>query len=70
MSAITFATLRGVDVNKRTVTTNFYSLKGIRFGHNMSSCLFSFSVLATSWPKLRLAIIECMFLTFSLRFSC
>ena len=27
-------------------------------------------LLATSWPKWRFAIIECMFQTFSLRFSC
>ena len=35
---------RGVDVHKRTVTMHSCSLlQGIRFGHNISSCLFSFS---------------------------
>ena len=37
---------RGVDVKKRTVTMHSYSvLQGIRFGHYMSCCLFSFSYI-------------------------
>ena len=33
--------------------------------------LFSLYLLATFWPKIfRFAILECMFLTFSLRLSC
>ena len=37
---------RGVDFNKRTVMNHFYSLqKDIRFGHNISSCLLSFSFI-------------------------
>ena len=37
---------RGVDSYKRTVTTHSCSsLKGVRFGHYMSSCLFSFSFI-------------------------
>ena len=54
---------RGVDVNKRTVTTQFYRfLQGKRFDHNMASLLIFLSfLLATSWPKLRLATNECKF---------
>ena len=37
---------RGVDVNKRTATKHSYSLiQGMRFGHYMDSCLFSFSFI-------------------------
>ena len=40
---------REVDVNKRTVTTHFYSLsQGIRFGHNMISYAYFY------WPHLGL----------------
>ena len=54
--------IRGVDSNKRTVATHSYSLLlGIRIGHYMSNCLFLSLLLATSWPKLRFAIIECAF---------
>ena len=56
-----FPQTRGVDVNKRSVTTHSCSLLySIRFGHFMSSCLYLSLLLATSWPKLRFAI-KCMF---------
>ena len=43
---------RGVDVNKRTVTTHSYSqLQRIKFGHFIGSCLFSLSFY---WPYLGL----------------
>ena len=55
---------KGVDVKKRTVTTNFCNLLlGIRSGHNIL-------LLATSGPKLRFVTIACQFQIFSLRFSC
>ena len=61
-----FSLGRVVDANKRTVTTQSYSfLYEIRFGHNMSSCLFSFSIIGHTWPKLRFAIIKCMCCKFS-----
>ena len=38
--------VRGVNVNKRTVTTHSYILRyGIRLGHFMSRCLFSFAFI-------------------------
>ena len=44
--ALAMAAARGVDFYKRTVTTHFCSLLlGIRLGHFMSSCLFSFSFI-------------------------
>ena len=47
--------VRGVNVNKRTVTTHpCCLLQEIRFDHNMS--LFSFSFTGHTWPKLIFAI--------------
>ena len=54
--SIPHAVIRGVDVNKRTVTTYIFNLlQGIRFGHYMSSCLFLSLLLTTFWLKLRYA---------------
>ena len=51
--------IQRVDVNKRTVTTNYYSHAGNQFGHNMTSYSYFLSLeLATSWPKLRFATID------------
>ena len=56
--------IREFDINKRTVTTLFLQLAigNIRFGHNMTSgACFFLSLLATYWPKLMFATIECRF---------
>ena len=54
------------------VTTHSYNQLGI--GDNIwplyEQLYFLSLLLATSWPKFRLAIIECMYWNFSLRFSC
>ena len=44
--------------------TNSHSLlKGMRFGHSMSSCIFFSPLLATSWPKLRFVRINWVLLS-------
>ena len=43
---ISFGTARGVDVNKRTATTHYYSLLyGIRFGYYIQAAVYIFSVI-------------------------
>ena len=54
--------IRGVDVKKRTETTHSYN---IRFGHNISNCLFSFSFID---HILIFAIIQFMFTHFPVTF--
>ena len=56
---IFFGCSRVFDVNQRAVTNPCYSLiLGIRL---CAASYFLPILLATSWPKLRLAIIDCMF---------
>ena len=40
LASQTSGQFRGVDFNERTVT-----IRGLKFGHYMSSCLFSFSFI-------------------------
>ena len=63
MATVRLLLPRGVDANKRIVTTH-------KIWPLYEQVSIFYFLLATSWAKLRLAIIECMFKTFSLRFSC
>ena len=54
----TAALVRGVDVNKRTVTTHLQLATGPHYGQR---CMFSLSLFGHILVKLRFATIECEF---------
>ena len=57
------AKFKGIDVKKRTVTTYACSLLyGIRFGHYMGSCLFSFNFIGPILAYIKIAISALNFL--------
>ena len=57
---------RGVDVNKRTVTTHSFSLWYI-FGHHKNSCLFFFNFIGHIMVYIKICH---NWVIFSIRFSC